>query len=146
MISKRKEMFYLDATELIMDRDFEVMTNTTFADDIVERLYGVDNHRIDYGLIKILGLGVVKNKHFNALYIYDAAGDNLMSEMIRLRIYYQLSYPEYDDKELDCWIFGDVAGVNYVLRIMGSSGAWVISRLKGIFNEKKGRVVEFPVR
>lgn len=144
MIPKRNELYYLDAEKMIIDEDIEVVTDTPFAG--VERLYGVDNHSIDYRLIKIFGLGVVKNKHFEAWYIYDAADDNFLNEIIKLRIYYQLSHPEFDDKELDRWIFGDVAGVNYVLRIAGAHGGWVISQLKGIFSEKKGKVVAFPVK
>lgn len=143
MIRKQNEMYYLDATEMISGMDFDVVTNTLFSDGAVERLYGVDDHRIDFNLIHILELGVVKNNHFDDWYIYDAAGENFVSEIIKFRLYYQLSHPEFDDKELERWIFSDVARVNYVLRLTGSHGAWVISKLKEIYDAKKGKVVGF---
>ncbi|WP_164669404.1 hypothetical protein [Virgibacillus doumboii] len=146
MIPMKNEMYYLDLTEMIPELDVEVVTNTPFPDGAVERLYGVDNHRIDYNLINILGLGVVKIKHSDDWYIYDAMSENFLSEFIKFRIYYQLSHPEFDDKELERWIFSDVTGINYVLRLIGSHGTWIISRLKEIFNGKKGRVVVFPVQ
>ncbi|WP_067726983.1 hypothetical protein [Oceanobacillus damuensis] len=143
---KQKEMFFLDATELVNGVDFEVVTDTTFTEGAVERLYGVGNLRIDYALINILGLGVVKNIHFDDWYLYDTASDNIISETVRLGIYYQLSHPKYDDKELDRLIFGTPAGMDYVMSILGTDGVWVIARLKGIFDEKKGKVLEFRQR
>ncbi|PAV27977.1 hypothetical protein CIL05_19115 [Virgibacillus profundi] len=147
MNMKQTNLFYVDATELVDGIDYEVITETGYIDHKVERLYGVDNHSIDYDLIKILGLGVVKNNHLQDYYIFNAASDNIMNEMIRIDVYYQITHPEFDDKPLDRWVFGSPAGVDYLLSLLGSQGAWVISRLKGIFNDKKnGQVLAFRPR
>lgn len=144
MNQERKEMFYIDAAALQNYLDIEVMTHTEFDFNRVERLYGVENHELDYDWIEKLGLGIVRTNHFNDYYIYNASYDNLMNESTRIGLYYQLTHPEYDDKELDRWIFGDKEGIDYLLELVGEHGLLVVSMLKEIYQQKKGNVIMFP--
>ncbi|MBT2600721.1 hypothetical protein J7E18_03235 [Oceanobacillus sp. ISL-73] len=146
MNQERKRMFYIDATALQNYLDIEVMTNTEFDFKRVDRLYGVDNHELNYDWIEKLGLGVVRTSYFNDYFIYNATYDNLINESTRIGLYYQLTHPEYDDKELDRWIFGDKDGINYLLELVGEHGLLVVSKLKEIYRQKKGNVIKFPIQ
>ncbi|MFC4022256.1 hypothetical protein ACFOUV_00330 [Oceanobacillus longus] len=146
MSLQKKEMYFVDANELIYGEDFDVVTDTPFIEGEVERLYGLDNHKINYSLIQKLNLGVVKNKYYDEYYIYNAVCDNIKNESIRLGIYYQITHPEFDDKALDSWIFGSTDGVDYILDLFGSHGVCVLSWLNDIFSKKKGNVLAFNPR
>ncbi|WP_337018982.1 hypothetical protein [Oceanobacillus massiliensis] len=140
----KNDMYYLDASQLRYGIDFDVITETPFTEGIVERLYGVDNHVINDKWIKKLGLGVVKNNYTNDSYIYDITSENILNETVKIGIYYQLTHPEFDDKELDRWVFGSKEGVDYVIGLLGNeAAACVLSQLKEIFKAKKGKVLAF---
>jgi len=141
-----KAMYYVDASELVYGIDFEVVTKTPFIEGEVERLYGVDNHSINYRLIKQLGLGVVKNNFMDDYYIYNVTRENIHDELIKLRIYYQITNPEYDDKQLEQLIFGNEDGIDYIVSLLDKESGCVLSQLVEIFKAKKGKVLPFQRR
>lgn len=140
---KRNALYYVDASELEYGVDYEVVTETPFIEGEIDRLYGVDNHAINYKLVKQLGLGVVKNNFMNDYYIYDTAGENIHDEIIKLRIYYQITYPEYDDKDLEQQVFGNEDKFDYIVSLLGKNSGCILSQLKEIFQGKKGQVLQF---
>ncbi|WP_067726992.1 hypothetical protein [Oceanobacillus damuensis] len=140
---KKKNMFYVDLSELNQWNRFDVVTNTPFEEGAVERLYGVEDHILNYNLIRKLRLGVVKNQYNDECFIYDPTGGNFFNETIKVGIYYQITHPDYDDKELDRWIFGNEEGVDYILNLFPKDGACILSLLNDIFKSKKGKVLEF---
>ncbi|WP_249872364.1 hypothetical protein [Oceanobacillus saliphilus] len=146
MYLKKKNMFYVDLSELPQWKSFDVVTNTPFEEVGVERLYGVEDHILDYRLIEMLDLGVVKDHYNDTCYIYNPTAGNFFNETMKLGIYYQITHPEYDDKELDRWIFGNEDGVEYILNLFPQDGPCILSLLNDTFKSKKGKVLKFRAR
>ena len=125
------------------DVDFEIVTGTPFSNEL-------ENHEIDYELAQILGLGIVKNLYLdNDYYVYNASADNLdsnfgfMNEVVRIGVYYQITHPEYDDRELEQTIFGTKGGTEYLRLLQTVNTDSVLNRLKKVFDSKKGKIILF---
>jgi hypothetical protein len=149
MTTKKKDLFFINAIDLVKDIDFELITDTPFHDDIITHFYEFENHKIDYELIQILGLGVVKNIHIdNDYYVYNASNDHLgnnfgfINEVVRIGAYYQITHPDYDDKELEKKIFKTKHGKEYLKKLQTSDTDIVLYRLKEIFDRKKGEIIQ----
>ena len=149
MVSKKKDMFFVDARELVCGIDFVVDTCTTFDANVVNHFYSFENHEIDYKLAQILGLGVARNLLMeDDFYIYNASDDRLdnfgmMYEIARLGIYYQITHPDYDDKDLEEMMIGNSFGKEFLKQIQTVETDMPYMKLKEIFNSKKGNVVLF---
>ncbi len=148
-MKKKQDLFLVDAEDLILGVDFEVVTDTPFNTEQVSHFYEFENHEIDYELAVILGLGVVKNLHFeDDYYIYNASNDQadnfgFMNEVTRIDVYYQITHPEYDHKELEEFIIGTERGRRYLRKLLKVDTDEPYVRLKEVFDRKKGRIVQF---
>lgn len=78
MKAEKEDLFFVEAIDLVKGFDFEVVTDTEFNKEVVHPFYEFENHIIDYELIEILGLGVVRSLHFeDDYYVYNASSDHV---------------------------------------------------------------------
>lgn len=149
MVNKKKNMFWVDATELVPSLDFIVITDTKFNAELVDHFYKFENHEIDYELVVMLGLGVVKNLHMdNDYYIYNCSNDQpdnfgFMNEVTRIGVYYQITHPYYDDTELEKLIIDNKVGREFLKKLQCVDSDLPYNRLKQIIDSKKGNVIQF---
>lgn len=149
MSNQKDNLFLVNAEDLILGVDFEVVTDTPFDADRVRYFFRLDNHDIDYELAITLGLGVVKNLFFeDDFYIYNASNDHadhfgLMNVVMRMDVYYQITHPEYDNKKLEEFIIGTERGKKFLEKLQTVDTDVPYKRLKQVFDSKKGNVIQF---
>lgn len=115
-------------------------------------VYFINNHEIDEKLAVSLGLGVIQNMKNGEKYLYHAvsnSNDNMADEMLRLGIYYQIKFPNYNDKKLDQLLNRTSGGEEHIRLLMLSHDEKIINDLKNVFYSQKGfenNVVKFKKR
>jgi hypothetical protein len=150
MTKEKKDLIFINAEGVIEGVDFKVVTDTPFNPELVTHFYEFVNHEIDYELALILGLGVIKNLHLdNDFYIYNASNDQadnfgFMNEVTRISVYYQITHPEYDEKELEEFIIGTERGRKFLKKLQTVDTDIPYLRLKEIFDSNKGNIIKFP--
>ncbi|CQR46289.1 hypothetical protein BN1058_00542 [Paraliobacillus sp. PM-2] len=147
MKKPKNDLYLIEAKDLICGVDFEVVTNTPYNGDVTVHFYEFENHEIDTDLATMLGLGVVKNLHIvDDYYIYNASNDHadnfgFMNEVTRIAIYYQITHPHYDDKELEEFIINTERGRKYLKKLQTVDSDMPFQKLKEIYDRKKGNLV-----
>lgn len=145
----KNNLFLIDASTLLLGIDFEVITDTIFKKELIEHFYKFEDHEIEYELVTILGLGVVKNLNLdNDYYIYNASDDSLdnfrlMNEVTRLEVYYQITHPDYDNKQLEKFILGTERGKKFLMKLQTVDSELPYNELKRVFENKKGNIFQF---
>lgn len=148
MKAKKENLFYVDARDIVKDIHFKVVTDTPFNANVVTHFYEFEDHTLDYELIELMGLGVVRNLHFdNDYYVYNASDEQMdnrfrvANETLRIGVYYQITHPDYDDRDLEKLIFKTPGGKEYLTLLQTRDTNQVLNRLKEIFDRKKGQVI-----
>jgi hypothetical protein len=77
--------------------------------------------------------------YFNGLN-EDDIGLNVVDEMIILNMYRQLTNPAFVDRRLDWFLQNDI---DYLSILLPADPNRIITKLKSIFNLKKGKVIPF---
>lgn len=123
-------------------QEYTVVMDTPFVEELIEHVYDFFNHDFDLSLATQLGLGVIQDTNTMKMYIYNAetaVGDDYSNdEAMRVGMYYQLTHPEYDDKNLDI-LLNSAGGEEYLKLLMLNPSDDIINKLKVIFDSRKGR-------
>lgn len=124
---------------------------TPYSTELVNEVYEIPDHEIDFKLAVTLGLGVIKELSTGHLFLYhtDTESENRQDdEALRMGMYYQIAHPEYDDVRLD-GILNTKGGEQYIRHLLFIKSDEVIEKLKDIFESKKGEidnVIDFKKR
>ncbi len=106
------------------DSTYDGIADTFFQEELIDYVYDVGPN-VDIKLAVTLGLGVIQSLHDGSLSLYNADTADyelrLVDEMLRLGIYYQITNPEYDDRQLDRILHGKDGGVHYLARSIHKS-------------------------
>ena len=116
---------------------------TFFQAELIEYVYDVGPN-IDMKWAVTLGLGVIQSLNDGSLCLYNADTADydmrLQDEMLKLGMYYQITNPDYDDRQLD-GILQTKGGINYLRTLLfcHSTDYDPIEALIDIFSTKKGK-------
>lgn len=112
--------------------------------------YFIDSHEYNRDLLNTLGFSSFNDNDGNR-YVYNVLKDNSIdkydNELIRFKIYYQLSFPDFDDRQLEV-ILDELGGVRFINKLIDNleESVLIYKRLKEIFDSKKGNVIQFKKR
>lgn len=139
--SSEKDMFRITVNGLIAGEDINVVTDTPFEDNATVSLNGIMYHKPNYRYAKILGLGIILEEDYT--FFYEPYIDDLVVESLKTGVYYQLTHPNHDDKDLEELLFGVRGGAAFLKKIQHVDTDELIEELKFIFQSKKGNVLPF---
>ena len=93
------------------------------------------DEEIDIDLATEVGLGVVQYKGETYLYYPSATGDDMdaVGEMLRIKVYCQLKYPDEIDKKLQVSF---IKVQNMIERVLKANVSGNMRKLRGILNRK----------
>lgn len=112
--------------------------------------YFIDSHEYNRDLLNTLGFSLFNDNDDNR-YVYNVLKDNSIdkydNELIRFKIYYQLSFPDFDDRQLEV-ILDELGGARFINKLIDNleESVLIYKRLKEIFDSKKGNVIQFKKR
>ncbi|MFD2657945.1 hypothetical protein [Gracilibacillus thailandensis] len=118
-------------------------------------IYRISNHEIDIEKAVKIGLGVLENKQtkervlFNSLRAVETGPTKIVqdTEIMRLTIYYQLAFPDYDDPAFNQFL-DETANYEGINNVILSKDNAIIKELDFVMNRKKGlgdNVISFKV-
>ncbi|OZM56911.1 hypothetical protein CIB95_09070 [Lottiidibacillus patelloidae] len=162
----KRKMEFINISEAVLNEDFIVISKVAMTDDSDFLAYeeGMDlsnvvdvtltmfregevDHVIDVGqeidihLAVTLGFGVIKSLATGEMYLYQVnttSDDPLGDEALRIAMYYQIMYPDSDDRKLD-YILESNDGPFYLFLLLCGFDDYPIRRLREIFAAKKGK-------
>ncbi|MBU9711652.1 hypothetical protein [Evansella tamaricis] len=122
-------------------QQFKSIMKTMFDEDAVKYCYYLENHKINFELATNLGLGVLKSKDTEELFLYhsDVSSDEEVAaedEFLRICIYYQLTHPDFEDVELEKF-YQTEYGENYIGMLCMGKATEIVESLGAIFKAQK---------
>ena len=143
-LKQKKNMFLVDMTGVNVTKELVSETQKTPLSDRY-RFVEIEDHDVNYELINRVGLGVARSAEDEShKLIYNPnTQDSLDDEVMRFGIYYQLTHREFDDKQLEEKLFGDVTGKVFMEVIFGEQAEDLYNELKQLYESKRGNVVQF---
>jgi len=150
MRKERNDAFLvnLEEAKIELGVDFITVTDTFFDERIIRFAYLMENHEYDLDLAVTLGLGIIKSDDGQMTLLYNAddyiGSDRMIGEVLRVGVYYQITHPDYDDKDLEKTVIKTKGGKEFLKMIQTNDSDEPYERLKSVFDSKKGNVVKFP--
>jgi hypothetical protein len=142
------EDFDMNIIDVSIQNPLDGYVITMFDTDTVKAFYGVLNH-LDTKLLEGLGLGAVELLRgefsgYKSLYNLDNSQDefSLLDERVKIAIYFQLTQPNLDNKELEKLLIQEESWIRLLLL---DHHDYIINRLQEIYKTKKvGKIFHFP--